>query len=70
MYSNKPSVEPQNFDEIAEDGTFLKIRQLPILGLEFEAESEQLPQIGVKPRGSQDSNAGPGVRGGGRSSRA
>jgi len=42
LYSNKPSIEPQNFDKIAEDSTFLKIRQFPVLGLEFEAESEQL----------------------------
>jgi len=42
LYSNKPSIKSQNFDEIAEDSTFLKIRCFPILGLEFEAESEQL----------------------------
>ena len=47
MCSNKPSVEPPNFDEITEDSTFLKIRQLPILGIEFEAESEQ-PLLDMK----------------------
>jgi len=40
LNSNKPSVKPQNFNEIM--GTFLKIRQFPFLGLKFEAESEQL----------------------------
>ena len=49
LYSNKLSIEPQNFDEFIEDhGTFLKIGRLPILGIEFEAESEQLADSNAK----------------------
>jgi len=44
LYSNKLSLKPQNFEEITEDGKFLKIRLLPTLGLEFEADSEQPEQ--------------------------